>query len=95
MLWVPALNVLTASVPVSAAKVEDPIAVPPSANVTVPVGEELPEVGATFALRVIACPNAAVVGVAVRVVAVACSGAAVTCTDTAFDVDAPSVVSPA
>lgn len=66
---------LIASVPAPAVRGEDPIAVLPSWNVTVPVGLEVPEVGTTLVLRVIVWPETAVAGLAVRVTVVACSGA--------------------
>jgi hypothetical protein len=85
--------VLTESIPLPAARLAEPIAVVPSLKVIVPVAE----VGATVAVSVIACPDAAVAAEAVRVTVVVCSGAAAafTWTDTALDVEDPSAASPA
>jgi hypothetical protein len=66
--------VLTANVPLPAARVAFPIEVVPSLKVIVPVAE----VGATVAVSVMACPDTAVAAEAARVTAVVCSGAAFT-----------------
>jgi hypothetical protein len=62
-----------------------------SLKVTVPVAEA----GVTLAVRVIACPEAAVDAEVARVTADACSCAAFTTNDTALEVDALSEESPA
>ena len=75
-----------------AVRLADPIEVPPSRNVIVPVAEA----GETAAVSVMGCPDTAVAAEAARVVVVACSHpAAFTWIDTAPDVDVPSAASPA
>jgi hypothetical protein len=83
--------VLMASTPLPEAMVSDPIAVVPSLKLIVPVAEA----GVTVAVRVIACPDTAVAAEAAKVTAVVVSGAVLTWTETALEVDAPSALSPA
>ena len=68
--WVPTLNVVTASIPLAAARGAFPIELVPSLKVIAPVAE----VGTTVAVSVMACPDTAVAAEAARVTAVVCSG---------------------
>ena len=73
------------------ARVAEPIAELPSLNEIVPVAEA----GVTLAVSEMAWPDTAVTGEAANATVVDDSCAPFTCTDTAFEVDAPSAVSPA
>jgi hypothetical protein len=95
MVWLPTLNVLMLRDPLPAARVAVPIAVVPSWKVTVPLGDDDPEAGATVAVSVMACPAVAVAADATSVVAVASCTEELTWITKGLEVEAASVLFPA
>lgn len=87
----PALSVLILSKPLPEVRAAEPIVLPPSLKVIVPVAE----LGATVAVSVIACPDPAVPEEDASVTVVACSCAPPTRICTTLEVDEASVESPA